>query len=143
MISLLNKTKDYLISKNIQMKKIFQILIIVCGALLMNSCYYDELVERPIPEIPTDPDEPGYVEIKYGQEIQPIWNNKCTACHNASNALDLRESVSYNELVPEYVIADNANGSPLFIQLQSGHGNTNTDERALVKGWINQGAKNN
>ena len=48
------------------MKKIFQVLIIIFSGLLMNSCHYDELLERPVPEIPTDPGDPGYVEIKYG-----------------------------------------------------------------------------
>lgn len=119
------------------MKKIFQFLIIIFGGLLMNSCYYDELVERPVPEIPE-----GEV-VEYANDIQPIWNNKCTACHNASNPLDLRVGVSYNNLVPEYVIAGNADNSPLYIKLQTGHGNSSTDERSLIKGWINQGAENN
>ena len=76
-------------------------------------------------------------------EIQPIWNSKCVACHNASNPLDLREGLSYNNLVPEYVEAGNADVSPLYIQLQTGHGNSSTDEKSLIKGWINQGAANN
>jgi len=144
-ISLLNKTKGYLISKNIKMKKIFKILIIVCGGLLLNSCYYDELVERPIPEIPTDPDDPNYVEIKYGAEIQPIWNSNCILCHDSSHSLDLSEGVSYTELVPEYVIAGDADNSPLYDKLQNGNhdGKANTTQMSLIKGWINQGAKNN
>ena len=119
------------------MKKIFQILIIVFAGFIMNSCYYDDLVERPVPEIPE-----GEV-VEYANDIQPIWDNKCTACHNASNPLDLRVGVSYNNLVPEYVIANNADVSLLFIQLQTGHGNTDNNEKAFIKGWINQGAKNN
>jgi hypothetical protein len=125
------------------MKKIFQILIIVFSGLLLNSCYYDELLERPIPELPTDPDEPGYIEIKYGTDIQPIFNSNCIGCHNASNKLDLREGVSYNDLVPEYVVAGNADASSLYTFVNSGHGGANIDEKSLIKGWINQGAKNN
>jgi hypothetical protein len=125
------------------MKKIFQILIIICSGLLLNSCYYDELVERPVPEIPVDPTDPGYVEIKYGAQIQPIFNSKCTTCHNASHQLDLREGVSYNELVPDYVIAGDADGSILYLTVNSGHGGASSDDKSLIKGWINQGAKNN
>jgi len=125
------------------MKKIFQILIIVCGGLLLNSCYYDELVPRPIPEIPTDPDDPNYKEVKYGADIQLIWNNKCTTCHNDSHALTLTAGVSYANLVPEYVYADDADGSPLFITLGKGHGGASVDDMSLIKGWIDQGAKNN
>lgn len=126
------------------MKKIFQILIIVCGALLMNSCYYDELV--PIPEIPTDPDEPGYVEIKYSTDIQKIWTSNCISCHKAgATNPDLSAGVSYTNLVPEYVIAGKADDSPLYIKLQGGthNGRANSTEMGLIKGWINQGAKNN
>jgi len=110
----------------------------------MNSCYYDDLVERPIPEIPTDPDAPGYVEVKYGAEIQPIWNSNCILCHDASHpSLDLRVDVSYNDLVPQYVYADDANSSPLYLKIETGHGNASVTHKSLIKGWINQGAKNN
>jgi len=111
------------------MKKIFKILIIVFGGLLMHSCYYDDLVERPLPEIPDDQ------EILYATDIQfGIWDKKCTGCHNASNSLDLRKGFSYNNLVPEYVIANNADTSPLFLQLLTGHGNTDGNEKAFIKG---------
>ena len=109
----------------------------------MNSCYYDELLERPIPEIPTDPDDPDYVEISYGTEIQPIFNSNCIGCHNASNILDLREGVSYNNLVPEYVVAGDADISELYTTVNSGHGTASTDQKSLIKGWINQGALDN
>jgi len=112
----------------------------------MNSCYYDALVERPIDEIPTDPDEPGYVEIKYGTDIQPIWNKKCTACHKSgSTSPSLEEDVSYSNLVPEYVYEDDAEGSPLYQKLQTADhdGRADSEEMALIKGWIDQGAKDN
>ena len=137
-ISLLNKIEDYLITKNIKMKKIFQFLIIVCGSLLMNSCYYDELVERPIPEIPDDQ------VVEYAADIQTIWNSRCIGCHKTgSTSPDLTETVSYNNLVPEYVIEGDADASPLIFKLNTGHGNTSVEDMSLIKGWINQGAKNN
>ncbi len=125
------------------MKKIFQILIIVFAGLVMNSCYYDELQEKVIPELPTDPDDPNYVEIKFGADIQPIFTSNCILCHNDSRNPDLREGFAYSSLVPEYVIAKDADASRLYIKLAGGHQNLATDKISLIKTWINQGAKNN
>ncbi|MBE0422419.1 MAG: hypothetical protein IBX66_00605, partial [Lutibacter sp.] len=97
------------------MKKIFQILLIVCAGLAMNSCYYNELIERPIPELPAD------VEILFGTQIQPFFTNSCAGCHNASRNPDLREGFAYNALVPQYVTANNADASPLYVKLEGGH----------------------
>jgi hypothetical protein len=125
------------------MKKIFQILLIVCAGLAMNSCYYDELQEKVIPELPSDPDDPNYVEIKFGAEIQPIFTNSCVGCHNASRNPDLRAGNAYSALVPQYVTASNADASPLYVKLAGGHQNVSTANLTLIKTWINQGAKNN
>ena len=125
------------------MKKIFQILLIVCAGLAMNSCYYDELQEKVIPELPVDPTDPGYVEIKFGAEIQPIFTNSCIGCHNTSRNPDLRAGFAYSALVPQYVTASNADASPLYVKLSGGHQNLATDKLTLIKTWINQGAKNN
>lgn len=125
------------------MKKIFQILLIVCAGLAMNSCYYDELQERIIPELPVDPDDPNYVEIKFGTDIQPIFTSNCILCHNASRNPDLRSGNAYNAIVPQYVTASNADGSPLYVKLAGGHQNVAAANLTLIKTWINQGAKNN
>ena len=125
------------------MKKIFQILLIVCAGLAMNSCYYDELQERVIPELPTDPDNPNYVEIKFATDIQPIFTSNCIGCHNANRNPDLRSGNAYSALVPQYVTASNADASPLYVKLAGGHQNLATDKLTLIKTWINQGAKNN
>ena len=109
----------------------------------MNSCYYDELQVRPIPELPTDPDDPDFVEIKLGADIQPIFTADCISCHNASRNPDLREGFAYSSLVPEYVIANDADASHLYSKLVGGHKNVATDKLTLIKTWINQGAKNN
>ena len=119
------------------MKKIFQILLIVCGGLLMNSCYYDELQERTIPELPSD------VDILFRTQIQPIFTSSCAGCHNTSRNPDLRAGFAYSALVPQYVTASNADASPLYIKLAGGHQGLATDKITLIKTWINQGAKNN
>jgi len=125
------------------MKKIFQILLIVGGGLLMNSCYYDELQEKVIPELPVDPEDPNYVEIKFATQIQPIFTSNCVGCHNTSRNPDLRAGFAYSALVPQYVTASNADASPLYIKLAGGHQGLATDKITLIKTWINQGAKNN
>ncbi len=119
------------------MKKIFQILLIVCVGLAMNSCYYDELQERTIPELPPD------VDILFGTQIQPIFTNNCIGCHNTSRNPDLRAGFAYSALVPQYVTANNADASPLYVKLVGGHQNVATGNLSLIKTWINQGAKNN
>jgi hypothetical protein len=125
------------------MKKIFQILLIVGGGLLMNSCYYDELQEKVIPELPIDEDDPNYVEIKFATQIQPIFTSNCVGCHNTSRNPDLRAGFAFSALVPQYVTAKNADASPLYIKLAGGHQGLATDKITLIKTWINQGAKNN
>ena len=126
------------------MKKIFQIFIIVCGSLLMNSCYYDNDEDFiTIPEIPTDPGDPGYVEIKYGAEIQPIFTESCTGCHNENRNPDLREGKSYDALLPTYVTPFKSAESLLYTKLDGGHQNLAPAKIELIKAWINQGAKNN
>jgi hypothetical protein len=131
------------IKLKLKMKKIFQILLIVCAGYAMNSCYYDELQEKVIPELPSDPDDPNYVEIKFGAEIQPIFTSSCVGCHNTSRNPDLRAGFAYTALVPQYVTASNADASPLYVKLAGGHQNLATDKLTLIKTWINQGAKNN
>lgn len=128
------------------MKKIFQILLIVCGGLLMNSCYYDEFPEEIV--IPV-PDIPDTQVISFSTDIQPIFA-LCTGCHTSSNTLNLTEGNSYNQLVPKYVIAGDADSSDLMIKLPGGSHFTvsvsnqpSIDQLALLKAWINQGAKNN
>ncbi|WP_372770364.1 hypothetical protein [Lutibacter sp.] len=119
------------------MKKIFQILLIVCVGLAMNSCYYDELQEKVIPELPSD------VDILFGTQIQPIFTANCIGCHNTSRNPDLREGFAYSALVPQYVTAGNAAESKLYNQLKDGHQNLATANLSLIKTWINQGAKRN
>lgn len=109
----------------------------------MNSCYYDELQERIIPELPVDPDDPNYVEIKFATQIQPYFTASCAGCHNASRSPDLRAGFAYNAIVPQSVTAGNADGSPFYVKLVAGHQNVSAENLTLIKTWINQGAKNN
>lgn len=110
--------------------------------LLLSSCYYDTRDAQEVPDVPV-PDD-----ISFSADIQPIFN-QCTQCHNGSPNPDLREGNSYNALVPAYVEAGNAEGSLLYQRLPGvGHPFDvgfvlDAEEISLIKGWIDQGAKNN
>lgn len=127
------------------MKKLLQIVLVSSLSLLCFSCYYDELIERSvdIPEIPEDK------VVFYGAEIQPIWTVNCISCHKSSLRPDLRSGYSYNDLVPDFVIAGNAEASKLYQNLPGiGHPDRSVpelsgEELALIKKWIDDGAENN
>ena len=110
----------------------------------MNSCYYDSVADEIIvDDITDDPEDPDYVEILFEADIEPILAAKCSGCHNASRDPDLREGNSYAALVPEYVTAGDANASLLYTKLANGHNTPSADQLALIKTWIDRGAKNN
>jgi hypothetical protein len=131
------------------MKKLLQIVLISSLSLLCFSCYYDEIPEGIITVVTDDdvPEIPDTQVVSFSTEIQPILN-KCTGCHAGNISPDLRAGNSYNALVPTYVKADDADNSRLYNYLPSkGHHDVgltlSVDEIALIKAWINQGAKNN
>lgn len=126
------------------MKKLLQIVLVSSLSLLCFSCYYDEIPEQLVVEIPEIPDTQV---ISFGTEIQPIFS-KCTGCHGANISPDLRTGNSYSALVPKYVTASNADASRLYNYLPgNGHHDVgislSANEIALIKAWINQGAKDN
>ena len=128
------------------MKKLFQIVLVSSLSLLCFSCYYDEIIEDVItetPDIPTDPDDPDYVEILFQTDIQPIFTTNCVQCHNENRDPDLRDGEAYRALVTEYVTRRDAEASLLYTTLAGGHQDLAAEKIALIKGWINQGAINN
>ena len=125
------------------MKKIFQILIIVCGGLLMNSCYYDAYPEYE------EVDNGGGTVVSYATDIAPLWS-QCTGCHNGNTPPNLSTN-SYTNLLNGYVVAGDATNSVLYksllgtggISLMPPGSKWPDSKINLVKNWINQGAKNN
>lgn len=114
--------------------------------LLCFSCYYDELVEEPIEELPDD------VSISFATDIEPLFSQggkDCTQCHNGSTDPDLRAGNAYDAIVPDYVVPGDAEGSELYQKLPGrGHPfdvgfSLNVDEQALIKAWIDRGAEDN
>lgn len=112
--------------------------------------------------VASDPDIelPPLTPLTYSGTIQPIFNSRCTSCHNASNpqsgvnlstyaATMASRGTQYNALI---VIAGNANGSPLYNKLQPSPqfgsrmptgGSLNTQQITAIRDWINAGAMNN
>ncbi|WP_299553761.1 hypothetical protein [Seonamhaeicola sp.] len=121
------------------MKKLFKIVLTGSLALLCFSCYYDEFLEEE--EIIIDPTE----TVSFADDIIPIFlSDNCAQCHNATLDPDLRAGNEYSALVPDYVTANNANGSKLYTKLaQDNHRDLNATSLALIKEWINRGAENN
>lgn len=116
------------------MKKLFQILVIISISLSLNSCYYDSIYES------IDDDNGGLEEVTFSNDIAPIFGF-CSNCHDGSQKPDLRDGNAYKSLVPAYVIANDAEASPLYIKLKGGHQNLPASRLELVKTWIDQGAK--
>ena len=113
--------------------------------LFLESCYYDSF-----PEEVEGPGEPVPEVVSYKNDIMPLWEGQCVACHKGNVAPDLRPETSYTSLLNGYVEPGNSEGSVLYqsliwgdavkMPLDSKWPASKTD---LVKAWIDQGAKNN
>jgi len=90
------------------MKNSIKILILGSFALLLNSCYYDEMIPVYVAPIPDG------TTVTYKADIAPMLA-ACTACHNGTQTPDLRNTqAAYNNLFPNYVRIGNASGSKLY-----------------------------
>ena len=114
-------------------------------SLFMTSCYYDAFLELP-------PDNGGVTptDVSFATDIQSLFTAKCTSCHNGTIANpDLRAGSAYNNIVPQHIVAGNAEASDLFNKLPGSNHPINVgftlsaDEIALIKAWIDEGAGNN
>jgi hypothetical protein len=128
------------------MKKVIQIFVLIFMSLAVSSCYYDYIPAEDI----EDPE--NLPEVSYADDIIPIWVGYCiTNCHDGTIPPDLRNDVSYDELLDGYVVPGNANDSVLYQSLLGSDGielmppgDMMSDELiSLVRNWINQGALNN
>jgi hypothetical protein len=87
-------------------------------------------------------------DVSYLNDIQPIFTEKCVSCHPPTKDLDLRDSYSYDELVPDFVtVSDSADprGSVLYKKITgTSHNPKTTDiEKQKIEKWISQGVPNN
>ena len=126
------------------MKKYFQFILLLVVSLGMNSCYYDAYEEELI-EIDDELEA-----ISYQNDIIPLWS-QCVGCHKGDEPPDLRDNVSYNDLINGFVEPGNSEASILYKSLLGTDGvslmppgSKWPDSKInLVKNWIDQGAKNN
>jgi hypothetical protein len=127
----------------IPMKKRHLGLLFLTGTLIMllSACEYDYIVTVPEPVAP-----PAETDtISYSQDIQPFFNKQCVSCHQGGIAPDLREGKSHSALVPDYVVAKDPDNSLLYTKCAPGGSMapyTPSADLALMKRWINAGAKN-
>lgn len=127
------------------MKKIFQFLTFLGLCSLATSCYYDEMPAEKVSPLPD--------AVSYLNDIQPIWDASCTACHKpGATAPDLTAANSYlaltkndkyvvpgfadQSLLHKYLIGDGKPVMPTSGQLPASTIN-------LVDKWINDGALDN
>lgn len=128
------------------MRNITRILGVTASLILMlslSSCYYDDIIEEVIPP---------NTDISFANDIQPIFNANCVACHNGSLKPNLSEGNSYTSITvtnPEHIVPNDADGSVLYQRLigignlMPPSGSLSNKNISLVKNWINQGAQNN
>ncbi|WP_291097414.1 MULTISPECIES: c-type cytochrome [unclassified Flavobacterium] len=127
------------------MKKLFQFLMMVSIALMVTSCYNDQLPAVPLP-----------ANVSFQKDIQPLFNKNCIGCHNGAQAPNLTTGNSYAALTTlnvdgEYfVTAGDAPGSIIYQALigkgapqMPPNGALSASKLAIVEKWINDGALNN
>lgn len=133
------------------MKRIKYTILSFClfGIFGIASCSKDE---GPLiiidPTVPID-------SVKFGSQIQPIFDNHCTSCHNVThNKLNLETCCSYDQIFltgfsAPYVNTSNPTSSLLHTyllgvpMLMPPMGAISDPEIELVRLWIEQGAVNN
>lgn len=111
----------------------------------LNSCYYDAFPEELEPI-----DDDGTIEISYQNDIIPLWG-QCVGCHKGDEPPDLRDDVSYEDLINGFVVPGDAEASILYksllkldgVSLMPPEGQWPDSKINLVKRWIDQGALDN
>lgn len=124
------------------MKTLKLIFAVGAVALLFSQCRYDFIFQ----EEKKDPNDPNAPEVSFSNEIEPIFQGKCIACHfTGGRAPNLTTGNAYSSLVPNYVNTGNPEGSKIYTQATSGssHPQYTTSEADLVLTWITQGAQDN
>ena len=126
------------------MKKLGVYLILIFLTLFFAGCKYSFIVPEEVPEIDTTK------PTSFATQIIPIFTSgdKCTACHNGSQAPNLLAASAYSQLMTKYVDTVKPENSLIYTfpnPTSSGHGwkKYSATEAALILQWIKEGAKNN
>ncbi|HCM96859.1 MAG: hypothetical protein A2X25_05370 [Chloroflexi bacterium GWB2_49_20] len=123
-----------------------------------------EIIPPIIPDIPATPTanptatpgttSPGSGEVSFADQVQPIFQSRCIACHNSSSGQAGFDASTYQAVMtsgdsgPQIVAGDAAN-SPLITLLQTATGfmppmgKLSDDDIQIIVEWINAGALDN
>ncbi len=132
------------------MKKIYLILFVITNLIFYN-CSKDK---GPV----EDEQTPG--NVSFVNDVQPVFDQNCTSCHPNSGNLDLTAGNSYNQLVnvdasgysakrvvpgdPEHsVLYKKIDGSGAYGSNMPLGNSLSASQIALIKQWIEEGARNN
>ena len=82
--------------------------------------------------------------VSFQDDIIPIFNDKCVACHNGGRAPDLRPDQAFDALTSNgYVNTQDPEMSELYTILFESHSTRATPlEKQKILAWIKQGANN-
>jgi hypothetical protein len=133
------------------MKKYIYILIL--SSFLLQSCYKDI---GPVEETSNIPLE----EVSFSKDVQPVFNQYCISCHPNSGNLNLTQGNAYGELVNVnasgysgvLVIPGDSENSILYKKIDGSNlygsnmplgTSLPANQIAIIKKWIDDGAKNN
>ncbi len=118
------------------------IVMVAFIMMMLASCQYKFIVEPVIP-----PPPPGDT-TSFSLEIVPIWAEQgCTSCHPGLHQPDLSADNAYNSITGQgLVVAKDPSASIIYtypLPEGSHYKKYTTEQAALVKFWIDEGAKNN
>ena len=126
--------------------KIFKLLFaVVAVTLILSGCKYDFIVPEDVP----DPDDPNAEQVSFAQEIQPIFTNNCTSCHDTGGQMpDLTAGNAYSSInTTRYINFDTPGESLIYTRPHpsntGSHPTYSESQAAKLLLWINQGAQNN
>ena len=117
------------------MKDSVKIILIFLVVVCISSCE----------KVTLEPEEYDFDEpVSFEQDIVPIFENKCVACHNDNRNPDLRSENAFQSLTTGgFVNTSEPELSTLYEVLQGSHDSRASElEKNKILAWIKQGAKN-
>lgn len=124
--------------------KIKHLTTLAIGIMMISlvSCEYDTIKPKDV----VIPDTP----VSFSTDIEPAFGAtgaNCIQCHPGMIKPDLTAGKAYASLTSmNLVVANDPDGSKLIEYINSGHQtatNLTATQKALIRKWIEEGAKNN
>ena len=118
--------------------KIRNILLIIASFFILYSCEYEKREEIDLGDLPE--------VMSFQEHIIPIFETKCTKCHDGGTAPNLTADYAFSDLSGgNYLNTDDPEGSKLYQKINGGSMTQYADDlqRAYILKWIEQGAEDN